>query len=136
MFCNTMSYKFFASGHKNILSTHKNTFEITKDTDLTLNGDCIIGLDSDFCLEKIRPLLRSKKMMISLTIDNFTETITAIPNKEFSSETEIVIRKTDFISGRTLGINADKACINFSREFVKRLKNPKTRLKIEIKSIE
>ena len=31
-------------GHKNILSLHQKTLEITKDDELTSNGDCIVGV--------------------------------------------------------------------------------------------
>jgi len=34
-------------GHKNILSLHKKTIEITKESELTINGDCIIGTSAD-----------------------------------------------------------------------------------------
>ena len=43
-----MIYKFNAYGHPNILGTHKTTFEFTKDNELTLNGDCIVGVKADF----------------------------------------------------------------------------------------
>ena len=42
-----MNFKIKAKGHKNVLSKHKSTFEITKDKELSLSGDCIIGLDID-----------------------------------------------------------------------------------------
>ena len=45
-----MQYSFLAYGHKNVTSLHKSTFEITTDKDLTLKGDCIIGLNSDVTL--------------------------------------------------------------------------------------
>ena len=40
------------NGHKNILSLHKKTIEITKDSQLTVNGDCIIGVGSNLaCID-------------------------------------------------------------------------------------
>jgi len=40
------------SGHKNILSLHKKTIEITKESQLTINGDCIIGTNSSLaCID-------------------------------------------------------------------------------------
>jgi len=40
------------SGHKNILSLHKKTIEITKDDELTVNGDCIVGTNSSLaCID-------------------------------------------------------------------------------------
>ena len=37
---------FFAKGHKNVLSTHKTTFEVTKETELSKRGNCIIAVES------------------------------------------------------------------------------------------
>ena len=34
-------------GHKNILSLHQKTIEITKDSELTSNGDCIVGVSAN-----------------------------------------------------------------------------------------
>ena len=40
------------SGHKNILSLHEKTIEITKDNELTVNGDCIVGINSSLaCID-------------------------------------------------------------------------------------
>ena len=40
------------NGHENILSLHKKTIEITKDSQLTVNGDCIIGVGSNLaCID-------------------------------------------------------------------------------------
>ena len=45
-----MSYSFTAYGHKNILATHKTTIEFTKDKELSLKGNCIVGVRADFDL--------------------------------------------------------------------------------------
>ena len=37
-------------GHRNILSLHEKTIEITKDSELTTNGDCIVGIGANICL--------------------------------------------------------------------------------------
>ena len=34
-------------GHTNVLGRHKSTFEITKETELSKNGDCIIAVGAD-----------------------------------------------------------------------------------------
>ena len=41
-------FQFPCYGHENILSTHKTTIEFTKDSELTLDGDCILGIKADF----------------------------------------------------------------------------------------
>jgi len=52
-------------GHKNIRSLHQKTIEITTEQDLTLNGDCIIGVGASCGCndipEKMKKLLQSSK---------------------------------------------------------------------------
>ena len=59
-------------GHKNILSLHKKTIEITKDSQLTVNGDCIVGVNSSLaCLdlpENFKKKIRNPDTDIVFTI--------------------------------------------------------------------
>ena len=59
-------------GHKNILSLHEKTIEITKDTELTVNGDCIIGTNSNLaCIdlpEKFKKKIQNPDSTIVFTI--------------------------------------------------------------------
>ena len=41
-----------------------------------------------------------------------------------SHPTDMVVRKSGYICGRTLAINADKAACDLSRALVEKLKNP------------
>jgi hypothetical protein len=43
-----------------------------------------------------------------------------------------VIRKSDYISNRTLAIRSDKAAQDLSRDLVQKLKNPKQKAKITL----
>src|SRR3989344_2848019 len=110
-----MKYSFKASGHPNVLATHKTTLEITKDSGLTLKGNCIVAVNADFSLQRIRELISScgsnEKVKLTLKCGDSEEEITAAANKEFSSSTEIVLRKGNFVSERTLGTRADKAAL-------------------------
>jgi len=115
---------FKAYGHKNILATHKNTFEFTKDREVTLNGDCILGVRADFDSKKLTEYLKDKKeVRITISVGELTEEIHCSVNANFSDDNEIVVRRSDFSSKRTLGIHADKACVDFSRELVEKLQN-------------
>ena len=127
---------FIFYGHKNILSTHKNTFEFTKDHDLTLNGDCIVGVKADFDYNELIKLVKNySKIKIIIKVDNVNEEINCNVNKEFNDENEIVIRKTDFVSKRTLGINANKAAIDLDRKLISKLKDPNVIGTVEIVGI-
>ncbi len=119
--------RFCVRGHINLLSTHKNTIEFTKDTDLSMEGDCIVGVQADFDALLLKEFIRKASgIKITIRIAGLSDEITAIANKEFDDEHEMVIRKSDFISNRTFAIRADKAAIDLDRRLIEKLKNPGT----------
>ncbi len=125
--------QFNISGHENVLSTHRNTIEFTKDTELSLKGDCILGVNADFDHNELMELVKQcSKIKVIITVDDLKEEITAEINKDFDDKREIVIRKTDFVSKRTLGIKADKAAIDVNRDLVDKLKDSNVRGIVEI----
>lgn len=125
--------KFTAYGHPNITSTHRNTFEFTKDEDVTKTGDCIVGVKADFSLKELKELLNYQRIKISIIVDNEVEEILATPNKTFDSNQEMVIRKTDFASDRTFAIKADKASVDL--KIRNKLKDPDQKITVEIKPL-
>ena len=48
-------------GHKNILSLHEKTLEITKESDLTINGDCIVGINADLACRDLPEDFKKKR---------------------------------------------------------------------------
>ena len=134
-----MQYKFHAYGHPNILGTHKTTLEFTKDGDLSLNGDCIVGVKADFKLEKLKEFIKNsagKKIIVTIqTLDKkIAEKVEAYLNPDFSSDKELVIRKTDFVSGRTLAIKSNKAAFELNRELINYLKEKGNKMVVIIKN--
>jgi len=126
---------FFVYGHRNTLGTHKNTLEFTKDSELTLKGDCIVGVKADFDLDEIKELIRNNKnnkIIIKIISSSVSESIKAELNPDFKSDKELVIRKTDFLSDRTFAINADKAAVDIDREIIETLKKPSEKIEIII----
>ena len=66
-----MEYSFFSFGHPNITAKHKTTLEFTKDKELSLRGDCIIGVNSTFELKEIKKMIKSgKKIKILIKVDD------------------------------------------------------------------
>ncbi|MBW2979832.1 DUF371 domain-containing protein [Candidatus Woesearchaeota archaeon] len=126
-----MPYSFSAYGHPNITAKHKTTLEFTKDKEVTKRGDCIIGTRADFDLESIKKFIRNKeKIKIIVKVGALSEEISAEINKDFNDNKEIVIRRSDFACGRTLGIKADKACIDLNKELIEIMKNPNQKLQV------
>ncbi len=119
-------YSFRIQGHKNILSAHKRTIEFTKDSELTKDGDCILGVNADFELERLQMFLGLERVRITVAADSISETITAVPNKRFNSSRELVVRIGEFDSERTFAVRADKAASDLSRTLVDALKSGST----------
>ena len=138
-----MQYKFTAYGHPNILAAHKAALEFTKDKELSLKGDCIIGVNADFDLGKIKEFIKQSKTnkIAEITIEAFgksnkkiKETILAELNPDFDSNKEMVIRKADFVSERTFAIRANKASFGLNRDLIEFLKEKKNRISITIEN--
>ncbi len=118
-----LEYCFRICGHRNILSTHRRTVEFTKDSELTKEGDCILGVRADFELEQLQRFLNCSRVSITISTGNASDTITAIPNRKFSSGHELVIRMGEFNSERTFAVRADKAASSLNRALVAALKS-------------
>ncbi len=121
---------FTAYGHKNVLSTHRNTVEFTHDKELTLRGDCILAVAATYSLEKIHNAHLHGKIKIRMEIDGISDEIIAEYNPLFQDPHEMVIRKTDFVDRRTFAIKADKVAKDIDRRIVEKMKNPDAVLEI------
>ena len=131
------------TGHKNILSLHKKTIEITKDSELTINGDCIVGTNSSLaCIdlpEKFKKSIQNPDTTIVFTIvaDEHSFSIHGKGSDKLTLKhtTDIVLRRSAFTCSRTIAIKCDKASDDIPRTMVKKLQNPKTsgKLIIEVK---
>lgn len=123
------------SGHENIRSLHQKTIEITKERNLTTNGDCIIGVNaSGSCSdipEQIKNKLKNLQSIVTFSIQvngyEFNVCGKGHPDLILSHTEDIVIRKSDFVCPRTLAVRCDKAADSIPREIVHQLQNPKTR---------
>ena len=126
-----MNFKIMAKGHENVLSLHKSTFEITKDKDLSLSGDCIIGLDIDKSMADFPEEFKEKlanddtKVIVGLKTPNASDTIEGFGHHDLSLShpTDIVCRKSTFVCSRTLMIKSNKAAIDLNRDLIKDLAN-------------
>jgi hypothetical protein len=127
-------------GHENVLATHHSTLEFTKDMHLSSNGDCIlvVAIDkglTDLSREFKETLCRpNAKLTIQIEVDNLTEEVQAQGATQLilNHPVEMVIRKSDHTSDRTLAVHANKAAKDISRELVEKLKNPNQKAKITL----
>jgi HAD superfamily hydrolase (TIGR01662 family) len=129
-------YSFTAYGHKNILAAHRNTLEFTKDKELSLNGDCIVGICADFSLNELSRIARKHRMLrMRIEAGKVRDSVDFIANPDFSSDHELVLRLSEFSSERTLGFRAAKSAVMLNRQLIEKLKNPKQKIKITIEPI-
>jgi hypothetical protein len=130
----------FAQGHKNIKASHQSTLEITKDDHLSTAGDCIIAVGANKGLTdlstKFKEALRkpNARLIIWIEAGGMIELVNARGCEKLTllHQTEMVIRKSNFVSDRTLGVHADKAACDLSREFVEILKHSAEKVKITL----
>ena len=130
-----------AFGHENILGVHPTTLMITKDVHVSKNGDCIVAMSADKSVIDLRVQFKEElckpnaKIIITIEAGGYREEIKASgsPNLCLCHQTDIVIRKSDYICHRTLAIWADKSANDLSRELVEKLRNPKQPITITLK---
>ena len=127
-------------GHPNVLSLHPRGLEITKNTELTLRGDCIIGVGANKACKDLDPALQrllkndNSVVRLSLIAGNRSCTLNGFGSSRLLllNSQDIVIRKTNYACSRTLCLNTDKASLDIPREIVRVLQNPKTRAILNI----
>ncbi len=131
----TLEFKIEFSGHENIRSNHQKTMEITKESHLTPQGDCIIGVNAtSSCFDlpdELKNKLKSENAIVTFSIkvhdQEFVIQGRGDPKLTFTHLEDIVIRKSDFVCPRTLSVKCDKASDSLPREMVKLLQDPKTK---------
>jgi hypothetical protein len=114
--------------------------EITKDSELSRRGDCVIAVFADKALADLNPQFKenlrreNSKLTMLIEAGDVTEIVNAHGNPRLilSHHTDIVVRKGSYICSRTLAIEADKTACDLSRELVKRLNNPEQRIRIRL----
>jgi len=129
-----------AYGHESIKATHKTTFEVTKDNQMSKRGDCIVAVSANKALTDLstefKESLRKNyaKLTISIEVSEVVEVIHASGSAQLilAHPTEMVIRKSDYVCNRTLAIRADKAAGDLSKRLREKLRNPKQKVKIAL----
>lgn len=122
-------------GHKNIRSLHPKTIEITTESEVTLNGDCIIGVKASHGCNDIpnemKKLLRNSKtnVLFTITVNDLSFKVKGKghDNLVLTNPHDIVIRKSSFVCPRTLATNCDAASNSIPRKIIKLLQNPETK---------
>jgi hypothetical protein len=131
-----------ARGHPRVTARHPTTLMITKDEEVGLKGDCIIAVAAskgaaEFNDDFKKAVRSGAAVTITIEAGGSVEKVHAFghPSLTLEHPTDLVVRKSKFICGRTLAIRADKAAAGFSRSFVSKLQSPMSvRVVIEVAS--
>jgi len=129
-------------GHPEVRASHRTTLELTTHDHLTPRGDCIIGVSADKgpagLSESFRRALRaSVRITFIIEVDGVSFSFRAMgdPELRLTSPAEMVIRKSDYVCGRTLAVRSEAAAIDLPRAMVSSLRNRETvgRLTMEVR---
>ena len=121
----TTSFK--AKGHPNIISTHRTTLMTTRDKHLSKRGDCVVAVNAERGLldmsEDIKEAARNGETVISLRLEaggeGFTVKGNGHPGLTYTDPSDIVVRKSGYVCGRTLMVGADKAACDIPDSFIR-----------------
>ena len=130
-----MKFEIQFSGHENIRSNHQKTIEITKESSLTPQGDCIVGVNATSSCNDLPQELKDKlrnhntKVSFSIRVGNYEFIIKGNGHSDLilTHTDDIVIRKSNFICPRTLAVKCDKASDLLPRGMISLLQDPTTR---------
>ena len=130
------------SGHPMVRATHDRTIEITTEAHLTPRGDCIVGVGAARGLSQLSPstklALMSDDANVKLTLvtpaGEFSFMAKGSSSLTFENPRDLVIRKSSYVCGRTLAVQAGSSASEIPRDLVESLKSPKAAgaLRIEV----
>ena len=117
-------------GHPLVRALHPSTMELTKERELTKRGDCVIGVSADKAPSDLSPAvkeaLRTAGVSVKFTIrvggERFIFTARGSKGLLLEDRRDVVIRRSEFISPRTLAIHAQAAAKDVPRALVDRLR--------------
>ncbi len=118
-------------GHKNVLGRHKSTFEITKETELSPNGDCIIAVGADKGAMDLSPKFREaifhEEAVLRTTLTCGEHSVAIIsqgsPGITLTHPTDLVWRRSCFVCSRTIAVYSDHTAALLPREMMAALQS-------------
>lgn len=125
-----------ANGHGGIAARDENCFAIIT-SENPKGADSVIAVRADKACKNLSDAFKvaaksAKKMSITIEAAGVVENIAAYgsPALRLIDANEIVVRKSDFIDGKTMAILANKSANEFSKGIKEKLKDPKTKIRI------
>jgi hypothetical protein len=134
-------YTFRARGHPNIVAGHATTLMVTRDERLTRRGDCVVAVGAEASLvdlpEDMKAAARSSEATVSLTIEvggeSFTVKGRGHPDLTYSSELDVVARRSRYTCGRTLMVESNAAASDIPRSTARLLRSQSAEIKVTLR---
>lgn len=130
-----MEEEIFFYGHPNIRAMHERTIELTKAKEITVRGDCVVGVNASRACADLRESFKRKLcqenafVRLSLIVGTYTYDFVGYgsPSLTLSNKHDIVIRKSEFVCPRTIAIRCNRASSDIPKGMVRLLKDPSTK---------
>jgi hypothetical protein len=118
-------------GHPNIRGIHPSTFEVTTEEELSLQGDCIIGVGAEKGAADLDPIfsqvLRDDRALLFTTLKAGRCEVQVISRGAagltLTHPRDLVWRRSRYIDTRTVAIASDQAAANLPRALIHLLQN-------------
>ncbi len=130
-------------GHPNILGTHRNTIEVTKDAEISKRGDCIVGVNASKASADLSQSLKQHiqsggrlSFLISVNTLSFTFQGKGRKELDLTNQHELVFRRSEFPSDRTVAISCDFAAIDIPRKMITALQSRNTQGFLAIRALD
>jgi uncharacterized protein len=129
-------------GHENVLANHYNTIEITTEAEISTRADCIIGVNGSKACSQLNPALKrhiqnSGQLSFELIVNDFSFVFngSGSPKLDLCDSREIVLRKSWFVSSRTVALGCNKAACDIPRDMIRMLQDRKQKGYLDVRGI-
>ncbi len=123
-------FVFHARGHENVRATHRTTLEVTREEWLTPRGDCIVGVASEAGARDLPGWLREAAsdpgtvIVMVLCAGGVCDSVAGRgdPGLTLDDPDRIVVRRSTYVDGKTLMVEASKSARGLRRDLVEALR--------------
>ncbi len=134
-----MLEEIIAYGHPNITARHRTTLQLTKDEEITLRADCVVGVRANKSVRDLSQELKSHLIeggSVEITISaggmEFRLEAMGDPRLRLTHTRDVVVRRSDFVDDRTLVIRSSAAARDLPREMVRAMRRADEVIVMEI----
>jgi hypothetical protein len=130
-------------GHPMVSALHPRTIEVTTEDHLSERGDCIIGVGADKGCAGLathtKGVLQTEgaRLVFRIMVVGQVFEVNAFgdPRLSLAHPTDIVLRRSSFVTDRTIALKADYAAVDLPRRMVEKLRSEETRGVLEIEVV-